>query len=492
MISPSDTIRPIYEGYGRRSDLEVGMTVIDEDLAGRVLKSALAKGGDFADLFVERRRVYNLRLEEGKVEENTSGWEAGAGVRVIRGEAVAYAYTNDLSEAALEETARAAASAARAGTSAPVDLEKPLCRLPVLDRHPVDVDIEDFPREEKIALLHRADQAAREAGREVIQVVVVLGDARQEITVANSLGEVVSDNRVRVRLVVQAVAARDGEIQTGHESPGILGGYELFQEFPPERAGREAALQALTMLEARPAPTGPMTVVIANGTGGVLFHEACGHGLEADAVYKRASVFAGKLGERVASDLVYAYDDATLTKRWGSFCYDDEGVEASRTPLIEEGILRNFINDRKRAMRDGVAPTGNGRRQSYRFIPIPRMTNTYIQAGTASREDIISDTRLGLYARKLGGGEVNPVTGDFIFAVTEGYMIRGGRLAEPVKGATLIGNGPRVLLDIDAVADDLDFDTGMCGKDGQAVPVCTGQPTLRVRELVVGGIAEVS
>ena len=301
----------------------------------------------------------------------------------------------------------------------------------------------------------------------------------------------VSDSRARVRLIVQVVAAAGGEIQTGHETPGMLSGYELFRLFPPEEAGRLAAAQALTMLEARPAPSGPMAVVIANGTGGVLFHEACGHSLEADAVYKKASVFMDKLGHKVASPLLSAYDDATLTNRWGSFSYDDEGVRASRTPLIEGGVLRNFINDRKRSMRDGVPATGNGRRQSYRFVPVPRMTNTYIEAGTAKKEEIIADTRLGLYARKLGGGEVNPVTGDFIFAVTEGYMIRDGEVAEAVKGATLIGNGPRVLADIDAIADDLDFDTGMCGKDGQSVPVCTGQPTLRVREMVVGGTTEV-
>lgn len=467
------------------------MGLVDEESAGRVLEIALARGGDFAEIFVERRRGYNLRLEEGKVEENTSGWETGAGVRVIRGESVAYAYTNDLTAAALEETARAAAAAARAGTSAVIDLERPLRALPMLEEHPVQLDIDEFSRQEKIELLHRADQAAREAGSHIVQVVVVLGDARQEIFIANSLGEMVSDTRVRVRMVVQAVAARDGEIQTGHESPGILGGYELFQKIPPEEAGRAAALQALTMLEARPAPSGPMAVVIANGTGGVLFHEACGHSLEADAVFKKASVFADKIGEKVASPLVNAYDDATLVNRWGSFGYDDEGVRASRTPLIEDGVLLGFINDRKRALRDGTSPTGNGRRQSYRHIPIPRMTNTYIGTGKTSREDIIADTPLGLYARKLGGGEVNPVTGDFIFAVTEGYLIRNGKVAEPVKGAILIGNGPRVLMDIDAVGDDLDFDTGMCGKEGQAVPVCTGQPTLRVRELVVGGTTEV-
>lgn len=467
------------------------MVLVDADTARRVVEEALRRGGDFAELFVERRSGYNLRLEEGKVEENVSGCEVGAGVRVLRGESMAYAYTNDLSEASLMEAARAASAASRGGSGfSAVSLEDKAGAPPV-GEHPLLLDPGDFPRREKIELLHRADRAAREEGPHVTQVVVALGDARQELLIANSLGEVVEDLRVRVRLVVQVVAARDGEMQTGHESPGILGGYELFQDFPPERAGREAARQALTMLEARPAPSGPMAVVIANGTGGVLFHEACGHGLEADAVYKKASVFAGKLGQEVASRLVTAYDDGTLVNRWGSYSYDDEGSRARRTPLIEEGVLRGFINDRRRSMRDGVPPTGNGRRQSYRFIPIPRMSNTYIAPGSATPEDIIGDTRLGLYARKLGGGEVNPVTGDFIFAVTEGYMIRDGKVAEPVKGATLIGNGPRVLRDIDAVADDLDFDTGMCGKDGQLVPVCTGQPTLRVRELVVGGTSEV-
>jgi TldD protein len=465
--------------------------MIDEAVARRVIEEALSRGGDFADLFVERRRGYNLRLEEEKVEDNSSGSESGAGVRVVRGESTAYAYSNDISEASLLEAARVVAAASRDGATASIDLAKQPRFLPQIEEHPVLLDAAAFAREEKLDLLRRADQAAREAGPYIVQVIVALGDSVQEIFVANSLGEMVRDSRARVRMVVQVIAAKDGEIQTGHETPGMLAGYELFRLFPPEEAGRMAAAQALTMLEARPAPSGPMAVVIANGTGGVLFHEACGHSLEADAVYKNASVFKGKMSEKVASPLVHAYDDATLTNRWGSFSYDDEGVRAVRTPLIEEGVLRNFINDRKRSMRDGIAPTGNGRRQSYRFVPVPRMTNTYIERGKSNRDEIIADTPLGLYALKLGGGEVNPVTGDFIFAVTEGYMIRSGEVAEPVKGATLIGNGPRVLQDIDAVADDLEFDTGMCGKEGQAVPVCTGQPTLRVRELVVGGTSEV-
>ncbi len=293
--------------------------MIDEALARGVIAEALARGGDFADLFVEKRRGYNLRLEEEKVEDNSSGSEIGAGVRVIRGESVAYAYTNDIGEASLLETARVAAAASRGGEKISVDLEKPLRSLPVLEEHPVELDAEAFPREQKIELLRRADQAAREAGPHIVQVIVALGDSRQEMFIANSLGEMVRDSRVRVRMVVQVIAAKDGEIQTGHETPGMLAGYELFRRFPPEQAGRVAAEQALTMLEARPAPSGPMAVVIANGTGGVLFHEACGHSLEADAVFKKASVFMGKLGEKVASPLVNAYDDATLSQPLGLF-----------------------------------------------------------------------------------------------------------------------------------------------------------------------------
>ena len=465
--------------------------MIEEETARRVIQAALSRGGDYAEIFAENRQGYNLRLEEGKIEENTTGSESGAGIRVIIGESVAYAYTNDLSEDSLLETARVAASAVRGGERAEIDLEKKWNILSILGEHPIEIDLEDFPREDKIALLHKADEAARASGSEVVQVVAVLGDSRQQIFIANSLDEIVRDTRIRVRMVVQVVAARNGEIQTGYEAPGVLGGYEMFKRFPAERLGHDAAAMAINMLDARPAPSGPMSVVIGNGTGGVLFHEACGHSLEADAIYKHASVFEGKIGQKVANSIVNAYDDATLKNRWGSFNYDDEGVRARRTPLIEDGILLNFINDLKRSRRDRVAPTGNGRRQSYRHVAIPRMTNTFINIGDAKPEEIIADTPLGIFAKKLGGGEVNPVTGDFIFSIAEGYMIRQGKMAEPVKGATLVGNGPRVLTDIDAIADDLDFDTGMCGKDGQGVPVCTGQPTLRVREMVVGGTTEV-
>ncbi len=464
--------------------------MLDESVTEKVLRRALRDGGEFAEVFAESRKSYTLRLEEGKVEENSTGRETGAGVRVVYGESTAYAYTDDLSEGSLMEAAAAAAAAARGRAGgASVDLTAG-ARPEEAELLPPERPPEEVPREEKLELASRADKAARRQGPEVVQVIVALGESRQRVFVASSDGRRLEDERVRVRMLVQAVAARGGEIQTGYEAPGMLGGYELFRRHDPGELGAAAARQALTMLEARPAPSGPFPVIIANGTGGVLFHEACGHGLEADAVFKRASVFAGKLGEKVASELVFAYDDPTLPGIWGSYRLDDEGTPASRTPLIEEGVLRSYLNDLKRARRDGAAPTGNGRRQSYRHPPIPRMSNTFIAPGGLSPDEIFSDTPRGIYARKLGGGEVNPVTGDFIFAVTEGYLVEGGRLGDPIRGATLIGNGPRVLELIDAVADDLDFDAGMCGKDGQSVPVSTGQPTLRVREMVVGGTAE--
>jgi TldD protein len=466
--------------------------MIDLSVVERVLKAALRNGGDFAELFVENHQGYSLRIEESKVEENSTGMEIGAGVRVINGETMAYAFTNDLSEASLVETAKIASAAVRTGSGiVTMGLIRPEAHRDIEKLHYVKLNPQEVARETKLDIAWRAEQAARGAGKEVAQVIVVLGDSVQKIFIANSRGKVMEDERTRVRIFVQVVASRAGFFQTGYEAPGILGGYELFDEHSPESLGRKAAQQALTMLDARPAPTGPFTVIIANGTGGVLFHEACGHGLEADAVFKNASVFAGRIGEKVASTLVSAYDDPTLPRLWGSYHFDDEGTPAQRTPLIEEGVLRSYINDMKRSIRDAVMATGNGRRQSYRHLPIPRMSNTHIAPGEASFEEIISDTKLGIYAKKLGGGEVNPVNGDFIFAITEGYMVRNGRIEEPVRGATLIGNGPRVLENIDAVANDLDFDSGMCGKDGQSVPVSTGQPTLRVRELVVGGTAEV-
>ncbi len=465
--------------------------MIDDDLATRAVRAALAGGGDFADIFVERRIITSFRLEEEKIEDSVTGLESGAGIRVVRGESVAYAFTDDLSEASIMATAQVAAASARskAGVTKAGKVTA-FSGAPTFDDYLAEQDPAEFVGARKVDFALRADRAARARGKEIKQVIVSLGDAVQEVLLVNSLGEVVRDRRARVRIAVNAIASRKGNIQTGMKAPGMLGGYELFDRISPEDIGKEAADQAIVMLGARQAPSGSMAAIIHRGTGGVLFHEACGHSLEADAVYKKASVFEGKLGKQIASRIVTACDDATLGKEWGSFRHDDEGVPGQKTYLIENGVLMSYLTDRKRAWRDGLPMTGNGRRQSYRHMPIPRMTNTYIVEGDATDEEIIGDTELALYAKRLGGGEVNPVTGDFIFSVTEGYMVRKGRLAEPVKGATLVGNGPRVLMSIDAIAGLLEHDPGTCGKDGQGVPVTTGQPTLRVSEIVVGGTAE--
>ncbi len=465
--------------------------MIEEDLAMKAVRAALAGGGDFADIFVERRITTSFRLEEEKIEDSVTGLESGAGIRVVRGESVAYAFTDDLSEASLLATAKVAAASAR--SRAGVTEAGPVGAFagqPTFDDYVAVQDPESFPGARKVEMAVRADKAARAKGSEIKQVIVSLGDSVQEVLMANSLGEMVRDRRSRVRVAVNAIAARKGNIQTGMKAPGMLGGYELFDRISPEDMGAEAAEQAIIMLDAVHAPSGPMAVIVHRGTGGVLFHEACGHSLEADAVFKKASVFEGQMGKQIASRIVTACDDATLGKEWGSFRHDDEGVPGQKTVVIENGILMSYLTDRKRAWRDGLPMTGNGRRQSYRHMPIPRMTNTYIVEGEATDAEIIADTKLALYAKRLGGGEVNPVTGDFIFSVTEGYMVRDGRMAEPVKGATLVGNGPRVLMGINAIAGKLEHDPGTCGKDGQGVPVTTGQPTLRIAEIVVGGTAE--
>jgi TldD protein len=339
----------------------------------------------------------------------------------------------------------------------------------------------------KARLLHVADDAARATSGEVRQVLAAYAESHQRVWIAGSHGELAFDDRTRVMLAITVMAERGGVIQVGRETLAHHGGFELLDENAVSALAAEAAQKALTMLEARPAPAGRMPVVLANGFGGVLFHEACGHGLEADYILKKSSVWEGRLGQRVAPEHVSAYDDGVGAGMWGSCGCDDEGTPCQRTPLIEGGILTAYLTDRLRARHLGYPLSGNGRRQDYRYLPYPRMTNTYFAPGTATAGELIADTPRGLYAKSLSGGEVNPATGDFVFGVAEGYLIEHGRVTTPVRGATLIGNGPAVLQAIDAIADDLDVKAGMCGKEGQSVAVGTGQPTLRIRELTVGG-----
>lgn len=457
-----------------------------EDLTS-VLRVAMQRGCDFADVFVEEASVAQIYCEEDRIERVTAGTDAGAGIRVIVGEATAYAYTNDLSLDGLKEAARTAAAAARGGNSfVAIDLRRTdsSFELPIL------VDPRVVSIADKAAVVNRVNQAARKADRRVRQVTVSYRDATQKITIANSEGVWVTDERVRTNLSMNVIAMEDGKIQTGFESLGGVMGFELFQENDPEELALRAARRAIRMLGARPAPAGRMPVVMAGEAGGTMVHEACGHGLEADLVQKGISVYANKIGQQVASPLVTVVDDATLLGKLGSFRFDDEGNKGQRTVLIEDGILKGYMYDYLTARKDGVMPTGNGRRESYRHKPIPRMTNTLITPGKDDPQAIIRDTPRGLLVTRMGGGQVNTTNGDFVFEVSDGYLIENGAIGEPVRGATLTGNGPKALDLVDRVGTDLGFSIGTCGKDGQGVPVADAQPTIRIQELVVGGIVE--
>jgi TldD protein len=345
------------------------------------------------------------------------------------------------------------------------------------------------PKARKVELLQRADAAARAEGNAIRQVSATYADSHRRILVANSDGLLASDDAVRTRVGVNVVAVGDTGMQTGYEAPGRSIGFEMFDEINVEEVARSAARRALDMLKARPAPSGRIPVVLRKGAGGVLFHEACGHGLEADLVGKEASVFRGRVGEQVASPLVTLVDDGTYAREWGTYAIDDEGHPAQRNTLIENGVLTDYMWDFLRSRKEGHPQSGNGRRMSYQHLPMVRMTNTYVLAGEDDPEEIIRQTEHGVYCVQLGGGQVNTATGDFVFGITEAYLIENGEVTDPIRSANLIGNGPEVLQAIDAVGNDFDTWTGMCGKDGQSVPVSSGQPTVRVRGMTIGGTA---
>ncbi|MFN2557805.1 MAG: TldD/PmbA family protein [Nitriliruptorales bacterium] len=457
---------------------------IDEILIREVLTAALRGGADFAEVYAEQKRSRSLRLEDRRIEELTASLDLGAGVRVMSGRHVAYAYTNVLDRDSLVEAARVAAAGVRgeAGREA-ADLVRPGRRIdhPV-KKHPFEAD-----QQRLVELSVRADEAARDVSGDVSQVVVIYSDAVTDVIVSNSEGLYVDDRRTRTRLAVRVVASRAGIIQTGFEGPGGSAGHELFDDHPPEDVGREAARQAVAMLDSHPSPTGEMPVVLWRGDGGVLFHEACGHGMEADTVGKEASVYAGKQGQKIGSDLLSGVDDATVQNGWGSFAFDDEGAPAQRTVLFDKGVLGDYLTDRRSAAQLGLPTTGNGRRQSYAHLPIPRMTNSYILPGESDADEAVTSLDRGVLCKGLGGGQVDPATGDFVFGMTEAYLVEGGEVKHPLRGANLVGNGPETLRRIDMVCSDFGQKQGICGKDGQSAPVAFGTPTLRIARITVGG-----
>ena len=452
-----------------------------------VLAGALRSGGEFAEVFVEDRRSGSARLDDQRVEELVSGRERGAGIRVVNGDTVGFAHTADLTDTGLARAAAAAAAAAKGSGATPRTIALP--DAPRAHDNDVVVLPDAIAKSRKIELLRLADDAARSEGAAIRSVSASYAEGRRRIVVANSDGLYATDERVRTRFAVQAVATGDTGMHTGYEAPGRTMGFEFFDEFAVSDIARKAAKQALTLMDAVPAPSGKVPVVLRRGAGGVLFHEACGHGLEADLVQRDASVFAGKVGEAVAAPGVTLIDDGTFAREWGTFAIDDEGQVARSNTLIENGVLTDYMWDLVRARKKGRASSGNGRRETYQVLPMVRMTNTFLAAGDENPEAIIADTDFGVYCVQLGGGQVNTATGDFVFGVTEGYLIEGGRITRPIRPAQLIGNGPASLHDIDAIGNDFETWTGMCGKRGQSVPVSSGQPTLRVQNLTIGGTA---
>ncbi len=464
-------------------------TMPDPELLKDTLQAALRTGGDFAEVFVEDRRSSRGLFDDGKVEELVSGRLSGAGIRVRSGSSVGFAHTADLTSAGLRSAAQTAAAAARAGGSA-----RPAGKL-TSQQAPVPNEVMVAPdavaKARKVALLGEADEAARAEGAAISQVACLYGDSHRSILVANSDGLLASDEQVKTMFSVSVVAVGDTGMQTGRETVGRTVGFELFDSVDVRDLARTAARRALLKLSAQPAPSGTLPVVIGPGGGGVLFHEACGHGLEADLIAKEASVFAGRIGQQVANPMVTLVDDGTMATEWGCYAIDDEGRPAQRNVLISDGMLVDYMWDRLRADRADRGPSsGNGRRESYQHLPMVRMTNTYIANGDSNPDDILADTSNGVYVAHLGGGQVNTATGDFVFGMTEAYLIEDGRLTAPIREGNLIGNGPEVLMQIDALGNDLAMGSpGTCGKDGQGVPVGDGTPTLRVPRLTVGGTA---
>lgn len=458
--------------------------MLDNELLLKILKKTLSSGGEYADVFVEYRKPTSIQLEDNKIEKIFSGIDSGVGIRLIFNGKTFYAFSNDISEKALIELAD---NLTRASKSSKKDIALDLRK----QRSEIDFNIKLLPEsvsmDKKIGLVRTANKTARDFDKRIKQVIVMYRDSVQKVQIATSEGTITEDERIHTLMVVHVIASDKGIIQTGYEPAGGFIGFELFDNVKPEELALKAAKRATMMLTARRAPGGRMPVVISSEAGGTMIHEAIGHGLEADLAQQGLSVYSEKIGENVASPLITVLDDATLPNKRGSFRFDDEGTPAQRTVLVKNGVLTGYMYDRFTAMKDNTKSTGNGRRESYHSRPIPRMTNTFIASGESLSEDVLKATPKGLFVKKMGGGQVNTVTGDFVFEVQEGYIIENGKVGEPVRGATLAGNGLEVLKSIDMVGSDLGFSIGTCGKDSQGVPVSDAMPTIRIPELVVGG-----
>ncbi len=459
--------------------------MLNKVLIQDLIAAALSTGGDFAEIFVERKRNTSMNLTGGVLEESVAGRDFGVGIRIFNGLNSVYAYTNEHDRERLLPIVLQAAQAVKGSRQGDLTLDLMVAPSPGL--HGIQVNPIDVDQARKAAVMREAYAAARAYSDEITQAMVRYLDEDQEVLIANSEGTYVEDRRIRTRLAVTAVASNGSQSQTGFYGPGAHMGFEFYDTIDVRHYAREAARTAVTMLHADECPSGRFPVIIDNEFGGVIFHEACGHGLEATSVAKKASVFADKIGQQIAPSIVTYIDDGTLPNLWGSQNFDDEGALCRRNVLIENGVLKGYLIDKLNGRRMEMAPTGSSRRQSYKFAPTSRMTNTYIAPGTSTPDEIIGSTEFGIYAKYMGGGSVNPATGEYNFAIREGYIVRNGKIAEPVRGATLIGTGFDTLSKVDMVSSNLAHGQGMCGSASGSIPVNVGQPMIRVSEITVGG-----
>ncbi len=458
--------------------------MLSENTVKKILEHGLKKGADFSEVFVEDSVSSSINLLDHKIDEINSSNSFGIGVRLLYGNEAYYGYSSDTEE---EKLLKLTENLGQSGKDSQSDRIQPLENQSVEDLHHVAINPDNVSKSERADMLRNLDKITRLHGKDICQVNANMAEKKRSVLIANSEGLWSEDTRSYSRMRLSAIADKGDGPQSAAESPGVLGGYEFFRNLDLEELAENAAKSALRMASAGYINGGILPVVLGNGFGGVIFHEACGHPLETEAIRKNASPFCDKIGTEVGQHILTAIDDGTIPKKWGSCNIDDEGTPTQKTVLIENGILRNYLSDRIGALQVGIPRSGSARRESYKFAPVSRMRNTFIAPGPDSVNDMIQSIDFGLYAKKMGGGSVNPGTGEFNFAVQEGYAIRKGKIAEPVRGATLIGKGFEVLPQISMISDDLDLSAGMCGAASGWVPTTVGQPTLKIDSILVGG-----
>jgi len=483
MVAAGPTLLSLLEGCGP-GEMAAGGAEVDPHLLNLAIQRGLRDGGEFADIYVEHRVSRSVLMEESRFKSAEFGVSQGAGIRVIAGDKTGYAYTEEVTEEALLRAAEVASTIARgSGSTQPVGIGAPSTRETFGS---VALPLEQIADARRLEVMERANQAALDYDPRIAMASISYYDEVRARTLANSEGTYLSDSQPLLFFIVQTLGVENGVRHLGRERLSRHAGFEMFDEVTPEEVAQTCARESVAMLQAQDAPAGRMDVVMQNGWGGVLVHEAVGHPLEADNIAREIGAFTGKMGQKVASDVFTMVDDGSIPNMRGTINWDDEGTQCKRNVLIRNGVLEAYMTDVLSARQLGLERTGNGRRESFRYIPIPRMTNTFIDSGDSDPADILASTPSGLYVQSLSGGSVNPVTGEFNFTCREAYLIENGQKTTPVKGATLVGSCIEVVSNVDAVGTDLAFGPGICGK-GQSAEVSAGQPTVRIRGINVGG-----